>query len=243
MQTMERSKIQHLYDACNAIFSKKQLPTFQEIQWLRSLLDNIEAIDVGIDEFCNKKSGVPCMRKPLPTGSQRLLCGHGISQITYVHIFECNDFSIGVFCFPAGSKLPLHDHPGMTVLSKLLYGSIYLRSYDWVKCGTSNGKTDGLVATVMDGAVHAPCEASVLFPRSGGNIHSFTALAPSAILDVLSPPYSEEFGRPSTYYSEVPIPFLPAGYTILEEKERPQDLMVIGAPYLGPQLTLDVGFR
>ena len=35
----------------------------------------------------------------------------------------------------------------------------------------------------------------------------------------------------------------PAGYTILEEKERPQDLMVIGAPYLGPQLTLDVGFR
>lgn len=65
----------------------------------------------------------------------------------------------------------------------------------------------GLAGAVVDGIVQAPCEASVLFPTSGGNIHSLTALTPAAILDVLSPPYSAELGRPSTYYSEVP--FLP----------------------------------
>lgn len=68
---------------------------------------------------------------------------------------------------------------------------------------------DGVAGKVIDGVFSAPCEPSVLFPRSGGNIHSFTALTPCAIMDVLSPPYSEELGRPSTYFSDFPIPRLP----------------------------------
>lgn len=125
----------------------------------------------------------------------------------------------------------------------------------------------GLARNVEDGIRNAPSEPSILFPENGGNIHSFTALTPCAILDVLSPPYSEEFGRPSTYFSEFPIPALPgnpqsahisiyrylfsctwnnfcaeicepADYTLLEEKDLPGDLVVIGAPYLGPPLSL-----
>lgn len=34
---------------------------------------------------------------------------------------------------PAGVTFPLHDHPGMTVFSKLLYGSVYTKAYDWIK--------------------------------------------------------------------------------------------------------------
>lgn len=34
----ERSKIQLIYDACNAVFSQKELPTYKQIQWLRNLL-------------------------------------------------------------------------------------------------------------------------------------------------------------------------------------------------------------
>ncbi|KAK7275789.1 hypothetical protein RIF29_16911 [Crotalaria pallida] len=226
---MESSKIQVLYDACHDLFSQEGLPTFQQIHYLKNLLDKIEAIDVGINEFASYDSSISNSKFG---GSKGLLNGKSFSEITYIHIHECDNFSIGVFCFPAGKEFPLHDHPGMTVLSKLLYGSVYVKAYDWIKVDYTGCQTIGLAGRVMDEVIKAPHEPSILFPRSGGNIHSFTALTPCAILDVLSPPYSEEFGRPSTYFSDVPIPLL-SGYAMLEEKPMPRDLIVHGAPYLG----------
>jgi len=48
---------------------------------------------------------------------------------------------IGVFCLPAGKEFPLHDHPEMTVLSKLLYGSVYVKAYDWINLDSTKGQT------------------------------------------------------------------------------------------------------
>ncbi|KAK2429458.1 cysteamine dioxygenase [Trifolium repens] len=225
---MEMYKIQVLYDTCHAYFSQGRLPNFQQIQYLKNLLDKIEAIDVGIDEF-------GCCDSPTSDASRGLLCGQSFSEITYIHIHECEDVSIGVFCIPAGKEFPLHDHPGMTVLSKLLYGSVYVKAYDWINLDSTKGQTIGLAGRVRDEVIKAPHEPSILFPRIGGNIHSFRALTSCAILDVLSPPYSQDFGRPSTYYYDIPIPSL-NGYSMLEEKPLPDDLVVHGAPYLGPSI-------
>ena len=59
-----------------------------------------------------------------------------------------------------------------------------------------------LAKLVLDADLSAPCDALVLFPESGGNMHRFAAATACAVLDVLGPPYSGD--RDCTYYQDLP---------------------------------------
>ena len=55
----------------------------------------------------------------------------GQSCVRYLHISEVPDqYSIGVFVFAPYSRIPLHDHPDMCVLSRVLYGDLQRISLD-----------------------------------------------------------------------------------------------------------------
>ena len=53
--------------------------------------DRIKAIDVGIDEFGSCSSP---MSSPGSSGSSGLINAQAFSEITYIHIHECDHFSV-----------------------------------------------------------------------------------------------------------------------------------------------------
>ena len=69
-----------------------------------------------------------------------------------------------------------------------------MRAFDWADDDDGNPGTapnvPRLARMVRDERVAAPAKAFALYPRTNGNIHVFTAVEPSAVLDILSPPYA-----------------------------------------------------
>ncbi|GFP90356.1 2-aminoethanethiol dioxygenase [Phtheirospermum japonicum] len=218
------SPVQRLYDTCKDVFADcvpGVVPSPEKVEKLAALLDGMTQADVGL-------------RPNMP---------------------------IGIFCLPPTSVIPLHNHPGMTVFSKLLFGTMHIKAYDWLnEVDTDNSGTSvnssapisqldrlHLAKLKVDSDFTAPCRTSILYPADGGNMHCFTAKTACAVLDVLGPPYCDPDGRHCQYYYEFPFSTFPVegivmddedmnGYAWLKESEKPDDLSVVGVPYIGPKI-------
>ncbi|XP_057816713.2 plant cysteine oxidase 4 isoform X2 [Cryptomeria japonica] len=251
MIAMSSSAVQNLYQLCEEIFTPPGIvPPPPAVNRLTSFLETIRAVDVGLQERrimeIEQHSSLPYMAGPNRRRRQHRRSRTVASStrttwtppVTYIQVHESPSFSIGIFCLPTSSVIPLHDHANMTVFSKILYGSMHINSYDWLDPQPTVSFQHPypldlrLAALKVDGDFAAPCEVSVLYPTSGGNIHSFTALTSCAVLDILSPPYS---GNPS-YFRECPYPGLPGNEdgVWLEEIEKPDNFFMRQYPYTGP---------
>ncbi|KAJ6808340.1 plant cysteine oxidase 2-like [Iris pallida] len=238
--------VQRLFDTCMEVFADcgpGVVPSPENIHRLRSVLDNMKPADVGLSPRQPYFKTVESRGAP-PT-------------ITYLHLYECPKFSIGIFCLPKSAVIPLHNHPGMTVFSKLLFGSMHIKSYDWIDSTESTdemikpshleGRNLKLAKLKADTVFTAPCETSILYPAAGGNMHCFTAVTACAVLDVLGPPYNDSEKRHCTYYNDFPcttvlgdsasVPDEGEKYAWLEEREKkPNNFSVVGAKYKGPRI-------
>lgn len=245
--------LQRLYDACKETFAVAGTtvgPSPEGLQHVKSLIDAMTLSDLGLNEEILSQEGMLQGWR----GMHSSVAARWAPPIYYRHIHECRHFSMGIFYLPITAVIPLHDHPGMTVLSKLLHGSMHVKSYDWIDPLVLRPETGvpeaRLAKLVMDQVFMAPCESSILYPTSGGNIHVFTGVTHCAVLDVLVPPYSLEEGRPCTYYHESPYSSHSGalaesmntdvneqGLAWLEEFQPP-DYIVKWVPYEAPKLIL-----
>ncbi|KAB1211647.1 2-aminoethanethiol dioxygenase [Morella rubra] len=239
------SPVQKLFETCKEVFANGRpgfVPPPEDIERLRAVLDKMKPADLGLSpEMLYFRTQV----------------GRGTPAIRYLHLYENEKFSMGIFCLPPSGVLPLHNHPGMTVFSKVLFGTMHIKSYDWVVDAPTTTSIDvnpseitaaavRLAKVKVDSDFTAPCNASILYPADGGNMHCFTAVTACAVLDVLGPPYSDPDGRHCTYYLEFPFTsFSVDGVSVpeeerevhawLQERGKP-DLSVVGAEYRGPPI-------
>ncbi|GKU97093.1 hypothetical protein SLEP1_g10275 [Rubroshorea leprosula] len=210
--------VQRLCDTCNIVFASCGtgiVPSDDNINWLRRVLDQVTPNDFDLTP------DMPYFRALRTEGTQ---------PITYLHLYNCDKFSMGIFCLPRSGVIPLHNHPGMTVFSKLLFGTMHIKSLDWEGDAARNtlpvaNVSEGLRPEVrlakvkVDSDFTAPCQTSILFPADGGNMHCFTAVTACAVLDVLGPPY-DRHERHCTYYLEFPFStFSGDGVSVPEEEK------------------------
>ncbi|TMW60302.1 hypothetical protein Poli38472_000344 [Pythium oligandrum] len=163
------------------------------------------------------------------------------NRVRYQHIWEDATFSMGIFVLPPGASIPLHDHPEMSVISRVLYGRLHVKSCDIVTPNQEDesSSTRHVAQIYKDEVVTAPYTTELLPNR--GNLHEFVAddELGCAIFDILTPPYEPEDGRDCTYFRIV-------GDTITNEDGKrfvkleafePENFEVGSEPYQGPRLT------
>jgi cysteamine dioxygenase len=191
-------------------------------------MDNLLPESVGLETFA--------FQQPRDSGSN--------PHVSYMHLFSDPSFSMGVFLLPKSSRIPLHDHPDMTVLSKVLLGTLQVTSYDTGELieGADSARRRPLGRTrerrrmrcsqPREHTVAAPAPTLRLDPVRS-NVHEFVALSDVAIFDVLMPPYNDRAGRSCHYYTPSAGN---AGTVELIEVEWPDELIVDSVAYRGPRV-------
>ena len=152
---------------------------------------------------------------------------------SYMPIYADPGVEVGVFLLPARCTMPLHDHPGMTVVSKVLTGDLQIRGLDWAAPQPAGWAPGGAcpargATLVRDDLLGPGSPAVALTATSGGNIHQLHARSACAFLDVLVPPYT---AAGCGYYEVVPNSF-----TRGAELGSSADLRLVPAPedfYIG----------
>lgn len=213
---------------------------------LKSLMTEVRAADLKLVPR-RANSSTPGVPPPLPYH-------HGAPPVTYMHICETDHFSMGVFLLKSGASIPLHDHPGMHGMLKVMYGKVRISCFD--KLERPDGSTqaapplpaaqvDALRRSVLrsTGEYTEESGSCVLFPDRD-NLHQIDAVdGPTAFLDILAPPYDPDDGRDCHYYKV--LTEAEVKHTAQKEKEiwlmeisQPAEFWCGGEPYPGPEVCL-----
>lgn len=204
---------------------------------LRSLMSEVQAADLKL--LPRRGDGAPPLHRGAPP------------PVTYMHICETDQFSMGVFLLKSGASIPLHDHPGMHGMLRVMYGKVRISCFDRLELPQVSGpqpagphlgalRRSVLRSTGEYTAESGPC---VLFPDRD-NLHQIDAVdGPTAFLDILAPPYDPDYGRDCHYYRVLSEVEERSGAqedqeVWLMEISQPAEFWCGSEPYPGPEVSL-----
>lgn len=242
------SKIQNVAKLAQLTFGKcHQEDVFQDyLSKLKNLAAQITQQDVNFNfDLINglkSRSFFARIKPPAPT--------------TYTGIYENDNFTMGIFALRNQTSIPLHDHPKMHGIIKVIYGTIKVMNYtplpvegkytlpNEIMNLVPEYKRDLLVPTICEGETLLSSDSEqtcALFPNKC-NLHQVSSVNGSAaFLDILSPPYNS-LDRECHYYSIIATIYddkLNSNITwLLTEMNEPDEFWSDSAPYLGPKVQI-----
>jgi len=114
-------------------------------------------------------------------------------------------FNVGIFLIPKGNYLPLHNHPNMLVISKVIWGSVQISSYDkQVKINNQLEKFNIFQVNEKSKVILNLNEISILTPDKN-NIHEVIAYEDSAFFDIILPSYDHCQNRECEYFEMIKL--------------------------------------
>lgn len=161
--------------------------------------------------------------------------GGNAAPVTYISLYDSVVFSMSIFIIRRGERIPLHDHPGMFGVLKVLYGSGTIRSYSALMPPGSDKEV--IEAQRHPDLTVGPDSAPCCLTPTERNFHEIRALdGPLAFLDVLAPPY-DSVTRDCHYYNVTSSPVGEANVR-LRSVSPPRDFWCGSSAYTGPPIGL-----
>ena len=204
------SNIQRIYDSLISLTDSSVSKTSSvDSSSLRACLDEMDSVkleDLGIDlDYVENLKDCVCM-----------------------NIVNSAEFDIQVFIIPKGKQLPLHDHPNMHVLSKVITGSLSVRCFSPHVAGARGSSSAGRADLILS-AKRSSNDAAWMLSPADGNVHELKAEETTVVFDVLTPPYSEPY-RPCNFYKSVESE---KGWLLEDAPQPPNRLLPSTVTYRG----------
>lgn len=168
------SNLSALIQTCHAIFNDDPM-NWLSLPHLEHQLSSMQAEDFGVPlrmHNLTRTSGWDC-----------------------VDLYDSPNFHIGMIIVPEGSELPIHDHPEMMVLTRVVWGHLRFETFDWAQ----EYPMSGIARRHQPQICHGASPVRTLWPKSH-NMHRIRALSDAAFIDIFSPWYNED--RICRYYRE-----------------------------------------
>jgi len=176
-------------------FSQRQKSNLfdENFEKLKAMADQLSAADV--------KLNIDNLQAAKPVRCE--------SPVTYISVYEDAYVTISIFIVKSGEKLPLHDHPRMYGILKVIAGAVKIQSYTTIPnagagrlvCEMSKNRTQRAIK--MPEVIVSENDGACFLTPTERNLHEIYSVGGlAAFLDILSPPYDETGERSCHYFKE-----------------------------------------